>query len=95
LGEGDLEITDKTGFIWAIRILQQLSHSLSNTIKSWEDFQRGELKYFFKPNTDNLREDSWLQYLKNIERDVKVLRKLHNELQNHTKLFADVTNTVS
>jgi hypothetical protein len=89
------DITQEKGFKWTIRVLRQFSHLLSKTINAWDTFNNGEIRYFYKPHSDELAEESWVTYLAAIEKDVTELRDLRGSLQYQTELFENMTNSVS
>ncbi|KAG4440135.1 hypothetical protein IFR05_004393 [Cadophora sp. M221] len=96
-GEGesiDLDITQRKGFRWTIRVLRQFTHVLSKTIDSWDTFKDGEIRYFNLPDSEVLADASWGSLLAAIDRDVIELRDLRSSLQHKTELFENMTNSI-
>lgn len=89
------DITQEKGFKWTIRVLRQFNHLLSKTINAWDNFNNGEIRYFYRPHSDELAEEAWVTYLAAIEKDVTELRDLRDSLQYQTELFENMTNSVS
>jgi len=89
------DITQERGFKWTIRVLRQFNNLLSKTIKAWDTFNSGEIRYFYKPHSDELAEPFWVTYLAAIDKDVTELRDLQSSLQHQTELFENMTNSVS
>lgn len=98
LGQGesiDLDITQRKGFRWTIRVLRQFTHVLSKTIDSWDTFKDGEIRYLNLPDSESLADASWGNLLAAIDKDVIELRDLRSSLQHKTELFENMTNSVS
>lgn len=89
------DITQQKGFKWTIRVLRQFSHLLSKTINTWDTFNNGEIRYFYKPHSDELADASWVTYMAAIDKNVTELRDLYSTLQYQTELFENMTNSVS
>lgn len=90
-----MDITQRKGFRWTIRILRQFTHVLSKTIDSWETFKDGEIRYFNMPDSEILADASWGKLLAAIDKDVIELRDLRSSLLHKTELFENMTNSVS
>ncbi|KAF4636197.1 hypothetical protein G7Y89_g1892 [Cudoniella acicularis] len=91
---GDLLMTQEKGFKWTIRVLRQFNYLLSKTIDAWDNFNNGEIRYFYKPHSDELADPAWIPYLAAIDKDVTELRDLRNTLQYQTELFENMTNSL-
>ncbi|KAG4415773.1 hypothetical protein IFR04_011073 [Cadophora malorum] len=97
LGQGesiDLDITQRKGFRWVIRVLRQFTHVLSKTIDSWDTFKDGEIRYLNLPDSESLADASWGNLLAAIDKDVIELRDLRSSLQHKTELFENMTNSI-
>ncbi|PVH84094.1 hypothetical protein DL98DRAFT_652134 [Cadophora sp. DSE1049] len=97
LGQGesiDLDITQRKGFRWTIRVLRQFTHVLSKTIDSWDTFKDGEIRYLNLPDSESLADASWGNLLAAIDKDVIELRDLRSSLQHKTELFENMTNSI-
>jgi hypothetical protein len=64
----DLEITQRKGFRWTIRVLRQFTHLLSKTIDAWETFKDGEIRYFNLPDSEALAQEAWGSHLAAIDK---------------------------
>jgi len=76
-------------------VLRQFTNLLSKTIKAWETFKGGEIRYFYLPHSDALADTSWGIYLAAIDKDITELQDLRSSLQHQTELFENMTNSVS
>jgi hypothetical protein len=76
-------------------VLRQFTNLLSKTIKAWETFKGGEIRYFYVPHSDVLADTSWAIYLAAIDKNITELEDLRSSLQHQTELFENMTNSVS
>jgi hypothetical protein len=90
----DLEITQRKGFKWTIRVLRQFTQLLSKTIDAWETFKDGEIRYFHLPDSDSARQATWGALMAEIDKEVTELQDLRSSLLHRTELFENMTNSV-
>jgi hypothetical protein len=88
-------MTQDESYKWTIRVLRKYTSHLSKTISRWETFKDGEIRYFFKPNSNILAEPSFGIHLAAVNRDVEELIVLKKSLQHQTEMFENMTNSVS
>ena len=91
---GDLKITTKEAFRWTIITLRKFANLLAKIIIAWERFDKGEMQYFYSPQSGELADSRWGTYISSIDKDVNHLRDLLGSLKDQTKLFEDMTTNV-
>ncbi|KAL2060547.1 hypothetical protein VTL71DRAFT_9188 [Oculimacula yallundae] len=93
-GEPELDITQRPGFIWAIRVLRQFTHEIAQTTRAWDTFKEGEIRYFNAPNSEDLANSLWGTLLAVIDKNITELKDLHSSLLHRTDLFENMTNSI-
>ncbi|KAH8779452.1 hypothetical protein F5882DRAFT_406984 [Hyaloscypha sp. PMI_1271] len=91
---GDLKITTKEAFRWTIITLRKFANLLAKIIIAWERFDKGEMQYFYSPQSGELADSRWGTYISSIDKDVNHLRDLLGSLKDQTKLFEDMTTNL-
>jgi len=89
------DMTQDESYKWTIRVLRKYSSHLSKTISRWETFKDGEIRYFFKSNSNALANSAFGVHLAAVNRDVEELIVLKNSLEHQTEMFENMTNSVS
>lgn len=88
--------TKDEGYEWTIRNLRKYTHHLSNTIETWEYFNRGQIRYFYDTGLGGpALLAPFRPYVAAISREVEELISLRRKLQHQTKMFENIPNSVS
>jgi hypothetical protein len=96
LGPSDkYDPTKDESYEWTIRNLRKYTHHLSNTIETWESFNRGQIRYFYKDFGKPTLLAPFRPYIAAINREVDELISLRTKLQHQTKMFENIPNSVS
>lgn len=68
---------------------------LSETIESWEKFNKTDIHYFYKLGTNQFELKSFLSYWAVIDKEFQKLVELTTELRRQMRVFEEMPTNVS